>query len=503
MSSPTAGSTRCHLTQGAHGGRNILEAMLPGLLNADPTRFVEVAGRRLTHPELLGAASRVAADLAGKQRVAVLATMTLETVVGVVGALMAGVSVVPVPPDSGTRELEHFLRDSAPDAWLATAGDDSLPLVEVDVDARADLARTGHVAVEVPQNDVAFVLYTSGTTGLPKGVLMSRRSVQAGLDGLAEAWDWTGDDTVAHGLPLFHVHGLILGVLGPLRLGGSVIHVGKGTPEAYASAADPVRGEQRATMYFAVPTIWSRLVERPELLRQLSGARLLVSGSAALPVPVFEKVRELTGLEPVERYGMSETLITVATRADGARRAGWVGVPIAGVETRLVDDLDQPTPHDGESVGHLQVRGATTFDGYLNRPDATAEAWTSDGWFRTGDVAVIAPDGRHRIVGRESVDLIKSAGWRIGAGEIESTLLGHQSVAECAVVGEPDADLGQRIVAHVVLRAQASGSEELADELVALVGSELSAHKRPREVRWATSLPRNEMGKVQKKRLLG
>lgn len=471
--------------------------MLTGLLNVSPARYVEVAGRRLDHAQLLATATAVADDLADVERVAVLATPTLETVVGVVGALLAGVSVVPVPPDSGTRELEHFLRDSAPDAWLGAAGDDTIPTIRVNVSARADM-----VLPEVTPDATAFVLYTSGTTGLPKGVLMSRRSVMAGLDGLAEAWEWTGEDTVAHGLPLFHVHGLILGVLGPLRLGGSVIHVGKGTPEAYASAADPARGEDVATMWFAVPTIWSRLVEQPDLLRQLSIARLLVSGSAALPVPVFEKVREITGLEPVERYGMSETLITVATRADGEPQAGWVGVPIAAVETRLVDEYEQPVPRDGESVGNLQVRGATTFEGYLNRTDATAEAWTPDGWFRTGDVAVIAPDGRHRIVGRESVDLIKSGGWRIGAGEIESTLLGHPAVAECAVVGEPDTDLGQRIVAHVVLRDGFTGSDELAGELISVVGSELSAHKRPREVRWATGLPRNEMGKVQKKRLL-
>ncbi|MGN0062995.1 MAG: acyl-CoA synthetase [Nocardioides sp.] len=476
--------------------------MINGLLIGDPEHFVEVAGERLSHPDVFGAAETVARSVTGLARVAVLARPTLSTTIAVVGALMAGIEVVPVPPDSGAAELRHILADSAPDAWLGEMPDvDGLPdLPQVHV----DLAERTWPALLRPVDDAsttAFVLYTSGTTGLPKGVLLSRSAVRAGLDALVEAWQWTSEDVLAHGLPLFHVHGLILGVLGPLTVGASLVHVGRGTPEAYASAAG-----KGATMYFAVPTIWSRIADSPEHARALAGARLLVSGSAALPVPVFDRLQELTGLAPVERYGMSETLITVATRADGEPRAGWVGTPVAGVETRLVDDAGHEVPHDGETVGHLQVRGATLFDGYLNRPEATAEAWTEDGWFRTGDVAVVTADGAHRIVGRESVDLIKSGGWRIGAGEIESTLLGHPAVAECAVVGEPDDDLGQRIVAHVVARtgvdvAGAAG-ERLGAELVDLVGAELSAHKRPREVRFATSLPRNEMGKVQKKRLL-
>ena len=181
--------------------------------------------------------------------------------------------------------------------------------------------------------------------------------------------------------------------------------------------------------------------------------------------------------------------------ADGERRAGWVGLPLAGVQTRLVDDGGGEVPHDGETVGKLHVRGPMLFDGYLNRPDATADAFDADGYYRTGDVAVVDGDGMHRIVGRESVDLIKSGGYRIGAGEIETALLGHPGVAEAAVVGLPDEDLGQRIVAFVV------GSAE-PDDLIQYVAQQLSVHKRPREVRIVDSLPRNAMGKVLKKQLL-
>jgi fatty acid CoA ligase FadD36 len=219
-----------------------------------------------------------------------------------------------------------------------------------------------------------------------------------------------------------------------------------------------------------------------------------VSGSAALPVPVFDDMVRLTGHAPVERYGATESLITVSTRPDGERRPGWVGLPLDGMTTRLVDESDAPVAHDGEAIGRLEVRTPTMFDGYLNRPDATADALTADGFYRTGDVAVIDGDGMHRIVGRESVDLIKSGGYRIGAGEVETVLLDHPGVAEVAVVGVPDDDLGQRIVAFVVGDADPQA-------LIDYVAQQLSAHKRPREVRIVDALPRNAMGKVLKKEL--
>ncbi|MCW2732173.1 MAG: Long-chain-fatty-acid--CoA ligase [Mycobacterium sp.] len=445
---------------------------------------VRIDGATLSRSDLVGAATSVAERVAGAGRVAVLATPTATTVLAITGCLIAGVPVVPVPADVGAAERRHILTDSGARAWLGEepAESEGLPHVPVRLHARS-----WHRYAEPSPDSTAMVMYTSGTTGPPKGVLISRRAIAADIDALAAAWAWTPDDTLVHGLPLFHVHGLILGLLGSLRIGNRFVHTGKPTPAAYAEAG--------GSLYFGVPTVWSRVVGDVNAALALSSARLLVSGSAPLPVPVFDEIVRLTGQAPVERYGSTESLITLSTLVDGERRPGWVGLPIDGVQTRLAGDDGGAVAHDGESIGRLEVRGPTLFDGYLNRPDATAEVLGADGWYRTGDVAVVDGDGMHRIVGRESVDLIKSGGYRIGAGEIETVLLGHAGVDEVAVVGLPDADLGQRIVAFVVGSAS-------PQELIDHVAQQLSAHKRPREVRIVDALPRNAMGKVLKKELL-
>ena len=451
---------------------------------ADIGDAVRIDGATLSRSDLVGAATSVAERVGGAHRIAILATPTASTVLAVTGCLIAGVPFVPVPAAVGAAAQAHILTDSGAQAWLGEIPADTAGLPHVPVRLHA---RSWHRYPEPAPESTAMVIYTSGTTGPPKGAVLSRAAVAADLDALAQAWHWTPDDTLVHGLPLFHVHGLVLGLLGSLRMGNRFIHTGKPTPQAYASAG--------GTLYFGVPTVWSRIAADPESARALSSARLLVSGSAALPVPVFDRLAHLTGHAPVERYGCTETLITVSTRADGERRPGWVGLPLPGMHTRLVDEDGMPVDPDGETIGSLQVRTSTIFDGYLNRPDATAAAFTPDGWYRTGDAAVIDPDGMHRIVGRESVDMIKSGGYRIGAGEIETVLLGHPGVAEVAVVGVADEDLGQRIVAFVVGNA-APG------DLIDFVAQQLSVHKRPREVRLVESLPRNAMGKVMKTELM-
>ncbi|MFI5756944.1 acyl-CoA synthetase [Streptomyces sp. NPDC051569] len=483
-----------------------MPSLFPALAARSDRPALRFGDRALTHAELADAAGSLAARIAGARRVAVWATPTLGTAVGVVAALLAGVPVVPVNPRSGERELAHIIADSAPSLVVAEPGA-VLPPALAALDRVDAVTVTGlppaPVAAGTPEpapGAPALIVYTSGTTGPPKGAVLPRRAVAATLDALEDAWQWTADDVLVHALPLFHVHGLILGILGPLRRGGCVRHLGRFDTEGVTRELS-----SGATMFFGVPTMYHRIAEAlPEddaLAKALAGARLLVSGSAALPVRDHRRIAAATGCRVVERYGMTETLMNTSVRADGEPRAGTVGVPLRGVELRLVDESgDLIEAYDGESVGEIQVRGPNLFTEYLNRPDATEAAFT-DGWFRTGDMAIRDPDGYVRIVGRKATDLIKSGGYKIGAGEIENVLLEHPGVREAAVTGEPDADLGERIVAWIVpAHAEVPPS---ADELADHVAAQLAAHKRPRTVRYLDALPRNDMGKIMKRALGG
>lgn len=472
--------------------------MLQSVFELGGEPAVSVGDRGLSYGELREAAAALAAQFDGAERVAVWAESTLETCVAAVAAIATGVPLVPVNPKLGRGELEHVLSDSRPDL-LVGAPEGALPalehaprLLDVDVDARGGELEPGDAGDEDP----ALIIYTSGTTGRPKGAILPRRAVTSNLDGLADAWEWTGEDVLAHGLPLFHVHGLVLGLLGPLRRGGELRHLGRFEPAAAAAAL-----KNGATMLFGVPTMYHRLRREAEgdasIVAGLKRARLLVSGSAPLPAPEFTRIEQLTGQRIVERYGLTETLMNTAVRADSQPRAGYVGVPVPGVEVRLVgDDGEDIDAQDDETIGEVVVRGPNLFTGYLNRPDATEEAMR-DGWFFTGDLATVAEDGYWRIVGRRSTDLIKTGGYKVGAGEIEVALVEHPGVLEAAVTGEEDPDLGEKIIAWVVADGERPPEKELIDH----VAGELAPHKRPREIRFLDELPRNAMGKIVKQRL--
>ena len=474
--------------------------LFPALHDPSDKPAIRFPERTLTYRELRDVATAVAVRVAGATRVAVWASPEAETCVGVIGALLAGVPAVPINPKAGERELAHIVSDSAPELMLSAPGAElpdgvsALPRADVDLDARG--------AEPPPEPDdgaPAIVVYTSGTTGPPKGAVLPRRAIASNLDALASAWQWTEEDVVVHALPLFHVHGLILGILGPVRRGGTARHLGR-----FSSAAVADAFEDDATVFFAVPTTYHRLGEDmeddPRVAKALGRARLLVSGSAALPAVDHERIERLCGQRIVERYGMTETLMNTSIPAAGERRPGYVGLPLEGVELRLVDDDGNTLQtSDDETFGEIAVRGPNLFLEYLNRPDATAET-VRDGWFHTGDLATRAPDGYVRIVGRRATDLIKSGGFKIGAGEIEGALLEHEAVAEVAVAGEPDPDLGEKIVAWVV---PAGGVAPDREDLIDHVARLLTPHKRPREIRFLDELPRNPMGKVVKTQLGG
>lgn len=473
-------------------------SLLPALHRPPDAVALQFGQHSVTYRELLVAAAALAGRLSDVSRVAIWATPQLETCVAVVAALAAGVPAVPINPRLGSHEARHVISDASPDLVIATreaALPDSLgglPRVNVDPGAAAD-----SLPPEPDPESPALIIYTSGTTGPPKGVVLSRRALAADLDALAAAWRWSAQDVLVHALPLFHVHGLVLGVLGPLRLGGTLHHLGSFSVGGVARDLTDA-----ATMLFGVPTMYHRLADaaerEPQVAAALGRARLLVSGSAALSVRDHDRIAAVTGQHVVQRYGMTESLITCAVPADGPRRPATVGPPLEPVALRLVDDHGRILDvSDDETMGEIEVAGPTLFQGYLNRPDATAEVM-HDGWLRTGDLATRGKDGYLRLVGRRATDLISSGGYKIGAGEVENALLEHPAVIEAAVTGEPDPDLGERVVAWVVT---GSDPPPAAAELASHVAGLIAPHKRPRMVHFVAALPRNDMGKVCKNEL--
>ncbi len=353
-------------------------------------------------------------------------------------------------------------------------------------------ADNGAIPLSEPASDApAIIGYTSGTTGRAKGALLLHRNLIANITAITTAWRWSPDDRLLLVLPLFHAHGLMVGLHGTLFIGGSVVLRRKfDAVDALASFED----DPAISLFFGVPTMYNRLVAEA----QRHGAprrrlRLFVSGSAPLSPHLFAEFERLFGQRILERYGMTETGMNLTNPYDGERRAGTVGGPFPGQEARIVNVITRAVLAPGE-IGEIEVRGLHVFAGYVNRPDATAEAFSPDGWFRTGDLGSVSDDGYFTITGRAR-ELIISGGYNVYPREIEDTLATHPAVAEVAVLGAPDEDLGEQVVAVIVPKA---GETLLADDIIAHCRERLASYKKPRRVIFVESLPRNALGKVQK-----
>jgi len=464
-----------------------------------------------TFDDLLRASSAVATgllhggeDLRGS-RIAFLVPPGFHYVTTQWGIWRAGGIAVPLAMSHPAGEIAHVLDDSDPIAVVAHP-DVAERLTDL-CDARnLELVSTTNllevVAARLPDVDetrAAMMLYTSGTTGRPKGVVTNHEQIRAQVTSLVEAWEWVQDDRILLVLPLHHVHGIV-NVLCCALWSGACCEM---RPGFDAEDTWNQLVERPLTLFMAVPTIYRRLIaawesatdtDREKLTEACGRLRLLVSGSAALPVTVLERWQELSGHVLLERYGMTEIGMGLSNSLHGERFPGSVGRPLPRVETRIVDEEMNDVPPG--SPGELLLKGPNIFSEYWRRPEETAESFF-EGWFKTGDVVVVE-DGRYRILGRSSVDIIKTGGYKVSALEIEEVLRTHPAIQECAVVGVPDDDWGER----VCVAAELSGGSILdREELKSWASDLLAPYKIPKELMVVGELPRNAMGKVTKPRV--
>lgn len=452
-----------------------------------------------SHYDLAQAAGRVAAELARRAtdlheaRVAFLVPPSFAHVVVSRGIWTAGGVAVPLAISHPPAELEYVIRDA--DASIVVGSGRHADALESIADATGarfirtpDLIATDEELrppIDHAPDRRAMILYTSGTTGRPKGVVTTHGNITAQIASLVEAWEWTRDDCALLVLPLHHVHGII-NVLGCALASGASCEI---LPQFETEPAWDRLASGDVTVFSAVPTIYHRMIESwdaaPAAIRRARsegcrGVRLMMSGSAALPARTLERWRQITGYTLLERYGMTEIGMALSNPLHGERRAGYVGAPLPRVDVRLVDD-------------QIEVRGPGVFLEYWRRPEDTREAF-HDGWFRTGDVAAI-DDGAYRILGRHSVDIIKTGGFKVSALEIEEVVRAHPGVRDCAVVGVPDLEWGERVSIAVELEPDATLS---LGDLQAWMKPRLAPYKIPKALRSVPALPRNAMGKVVK-----
>jgi malonyl-CoA/methylmalonyl-CoA synthetase len=490
-----------------------LRASFPAELDAtaietcDTATPLDYSWRDLDHASARIANLLASLELPEGARVAVQTEKSVEALLLYLAVLRAGYVYLPLNTAYQQGEIEYFVGNAEPSvvvcsprnfAWVSplafkagvknvfTLGDDRTgSLLE-----RAAAHSDEQVPAAKRADDLAAILYTSGTTGRSKGAMLTHGNLLSNARTLHDYWGWLPSDVLIHALPVFHVHGLFVASHGALIAGAKILWFNKFDPKAVLARL------RQATVFMGVPTLYVRLLAEPGLTREAcTSMRLFVAGSAPLLPETFEAWRERTGHTIVERYGMSETVMLTSNpyhAKDGERRAGTVGFPLPGVQVRVRDEKGQPC-RDGE-VGGIEVKGPNVFKGYWRLPEKTAEEFTPDLWFKTGDVGKIDESGVVAIVGR-SKDLIISGGYNVYPAEIEGVLNERAGVAESAVIGVPHPDFGEAVVAVVVAKP---GAKVDAAALIADLKGRIANFKVPKQVFVEAELPRNQMGKVQK-----
>ncbi|MFQ5631845.1 MAG: acyl-CoA synthetase [bacterium] len=463
-----------------------------------------------TYSELLDKAQNVASFLLdGKDdlkeaRVAFLVPSGFEYVVVQWGIWLAGGIAVPLCISHPLPEIEYVLQDTGATALVAHPKfAEKIQAAAADRNIRFALVSSALQAqpAHLPQIDAkrrAMILYTSGTTSKPKGAVLTHRNIEAQITCLVEAWGWSADDHILHVLPLHHTHGII-NALSCALLAGATCEM---LPKFETGAVWQRLMAGKITLFMAVPTIYVKLIAAwenaaPEMQRAMSDAcaklRLMVSGSAALPVSIFEKWQAISGHALLERYGMTEIGMALSNPLHGERRPGAVGIPLSGVNAKLVDENGYEIREEN-IPGEIHISGPNVFPEYWQKKETTQQAFTTDGWFLTGDIAVIEK-GYFKILGRNSVDIIKTGGYKVSALEIEEVLRAHPNIDECAVVGIADTEWGERVCAAFVPVDKHIIS---LDELRAWAKERLASYKIPTKLLPTKKLPRNVMGKVTK-----
>lgn len=477
------------------------------LKEGDGRRALRLPDRDITFAELL---TRVEGwrrfldelGVGAEKRVALALEGGLELVAAHAGNLLAGRVTVPINPRLPAAETAAILERSGASLLIAEnaiAADPERAITRHVLERRlvpaafsaARRTPDRHDAPPIDGDTLALLPFTSGTTGRPKGVELTHGNLEASALALTEAWELSPDDELLLTLPLFHVHGLCVGVHGMLARGHGVTLLPRFDADDVLTRLSAPDGP---TLFYGVPTLYTRLVRAARGRRRpWSNVRLAVSGSAPLPVELRARCRELFEVDILERYGMTETLMNLGQPLSGPRRPGWLGGPLPGVEVRIVDPAGADVAPGTE--GELLVRGPAVTRGYW-RDGAASDAAFQDGWFRTGDLGVRDPDhGEYRITGRKK-ELIITGGLNVHPREVEECLTAHPSVSEAAVSGVPDADLGEAVAAWVVPQEDIT-----ADELIAWCRDRLAHYRKPRHVIFVEALPRNAVGKIRRHEL--